>query len=175
MDFPSSKYSLTDGLKKPVGITGDEISDWSLSSRWSGSGTAADAPGVRGFFARFDRTLCCSSDPSVIKSKCIWVEAARCDNEVDANRNEKNVSKINMKPRRARECINFYLTSAIEPHWKINDHCKWPREFAKCFTKSMRRKNCVACAGVKWIVNKSDQRMMLHYHNFPDVADCVKT
>lgn len=67
IDFPSSRYSLTEGLRNPCGITGTGISLSLRSSSilWSGSGPKAGAPGVLGFFARFDLIVCCCSDPSV--------------------------------------------------------------------------------------------------------------
>lgn len=66
IDFPSSKYSLTDGLRKLLGITGLGSSVWSSSNRWLGSGPKAGDPDVRGFFARFER-VGCSSEQSAIK------------------------------------------------------------------------------------------------------------
>lgn len=155
MDFPSSRYSLTDGLRKPVGITGDATSDCSLSSLWSGSGTTTGAPGERAFFALFERIFCCSSDPSGIDVHS-WVQSFWSG---------KNVSKF---LNGNRERINIYLTNKIEPHWKINDQ----REFAKCFTESMRRKNCI------WIARGGTQAKLtgkwVNYHKFLEPENCER-
>lgn len=60
IDFPNSKYSLTDGLKKFVGIAGIAFS-WLLLSSFSksccGSGSKFTGSGALGRLARFDRTV----------------------------------------------------------------------------------------------------------------------
>ena len=58
IDFPNSKYSRTDGLKKFVGISGKSFS-WlplsSLSKSWCGSGSKCTGSGARTLLARLLR------------------------------------------------------------------------------------------------------------------------
>lgn len=72
IDLPSSRYSLTDGLRNTLGKSGDSSSSiWSLSILWSGSRTAGTLATRGGLRARFERMFCCgrwcSSEPSVMK------------------------------------------------------------------------------------------------------------
>lgn len=74
IDLPSSRYSLTDGLRNTLGKSGDSSSSiWSLSILWSGSRTAGTLATRGGLRARFERMFCCgrwcSSEPSVMKRR----------------------------------------------------------------------------------------------------------
>lgn len=73
IDLPSSRYSLTDGLRNTLGMTGSSSSSiWSLSILWSGSRTdVTGAPAALAFLALFERMFCCCccSEPSVMETK----------------------------------------------------------------------------------------------------------
>lgn len=60
IDFPNSRYSRTEGLKKFVGISGMSLSGLplsSLSKSCGGSGSKIIVAGALGLFALFERTV----------------------------------------------------------------------------------------------------------------------
>jgi hypothetical protein len=80
IDFPNSKYSCTDGLKNPVGITTG--SSRSSSNRWLGSDRNTGDDGALLLLARFDRFVCprrdCCSRQSVIVKKKTHISLQTC-------------------------------------------------------------------------------------------------
>lgn len=155
MDFPSSRYSLTEGLKKPVGITGDVFSGCSLSSLWSGSGTTTGAPGERAFLARFERMFCCSSDPSVMELMFIWVESFF--------RWWKNCQlKFKWKHK--------FLFG--QQNWAALKN-KCPARVREMFYRINERENCIwSICGDEMQAKLTEKRV--HYHKFLEPENCQR-